>query len=170
MAAKSEDESDQEPTVQRSSPEDLSLRQARRALIFAILTPVWWIVMIILINLLAGLFPSTNPDSTFVFITWSVMALIFTITVVYTGLQQGRLIRQYEVRRGRHRRVALHRCDPGHHCDDLHKRRRIHTTAALKDDCPSTLTPSCIAHDGTHVCLLLRSQFWLCVLGLDAWW
>lgn len=100
MTAKSEHESDQERTVQSSSPEDLSLRQARRALIFAILTPVWWIILLILINLLAELFPSTNPDSTFVFITWGVMALIFTVTVVYTGLQQGRLIRQHEVQRG----------------------------------------------------------------------
>jgi len=100
VTAKSEHESDQERSVQSLSPEDLSFRQARRALIFAILTPVWWIVLLILINLLAELFPSTNPDSTFVFITWGVMALIFTITVVYTGLQQGRLIRQHEVQRG----------------------------------------------------------------------
>lgn len=100
MTAKSEHDSDQERTVQSSSPEDLSFHQARRALIFAILTPAWWIVLLILINLLAELFPTTNPDSTFVFITWGVMALIFTVTVVYTGLQQGRLIRQHEVQRG----------------------------------------------------------------------
>ncbi len=96
----SEDEDSGDQTIDGLSPEDLSLRQSRRALIFGLLTPVWWVFMLILINLLAGLFPSTSPDSTFVFITWSVMALIFTVTVTYTGVQQGRLIRGYEEQKG----------------------------------------------------------------------
>ncbi|MCJ7780868.1 MAG: hypothetical protein MUQ27_08570, partial [Acidimicrobiia bacterium] len=90
VATQAEDQNSEEPKIQGLSPEDWSLRQARRALIFAILTPVWWILMLILINLLAEIFPSTSPDSTFVFLTWGVMALIFTATVMYTGVQQGR--------------------------------------------------------------------------------
>ena len=100
MATPSEDLKREDQTVDGLSPEDWSLRQARRAFVFGVLTPVWWVFMLILINLLAGLFPSTNPDSTFVFITWSVMALVYTITVVYTGVQQGRLIRGYETQKG----------------------------------------------------------------------
>lgn len=100
VATQAEDQNSEERKIQGLSPEDWSLRQARRAFIFAILTPVWWILMLILINLLAELFPSTSPDSTFVFVTWGVMALIFTTTVTYTGVQQGRLIREYEAQRG----------------------------------------------------------------------
>ena len=100
VGAQPEDQSSDERKIQGLSPEDWSLRQARRALIYAILTPVWWTLMLILINLLADLFPSTTPDSTFVFVTWGVMALIFTATVTYTGVQQGRLIREHEARRG----------------------------------------------------------------------
>ena len=100
VATQAEDQNSEERKIQGLSPEDWSLRQARRAFIFAILTPVWWILMLILINLLAELFPSTSPDSTFVFVTWGVMVLIFTATVTYTGVQQGRLIREYEAQRG----------------------------------------------------------------------
>lgn len=100
VATQAEDQNSEERKIQGLSPEDWSLRQARRAFIFAILTPVWWILMLILINLLAELFPSTSPDSTFVFVTWGVMALIFTATVTYTGVKQGRLIREYEAQRG----------------------------------------------------------------------
>ena len=100
VATPSEDLSGEEQTVDGLSPEDWSLRQARRAFVFGILTPVWWVVMLILINLLAELFPSTSPDSTFVFVLWGLMALIFTATVTYTGVQQGRLIRKYEAQRG----------------------------------------------------------------------
>jgi len=100
MAAQSEDQNSEERTIDGLSPEDWSLRQARRAFAFGILTPVWWVFMLILINLLAGLFPSTSPDSTFVFVVWGLMALVFTGTVTYTGVQQGRLIRGYEAQRG----------------------------------------------------------------------
>jgi hypothetical protein len=100
VSTQAEDQNSEERKIQGLSPEDWSLRQARRAFIFAILTPVWWILMLILINLLAELFPSTSPDSTFVFVTWGVMALVFTATVMYTGVQQGRLIRGYEAQRG----------------------------------------------------------------------
>lgn len=82
----------------RSHP--IETGQASCTDLFSILTPVWWILMLILINLLAELFPSTSPDSTFVFVTWGVMTLIFTATVTYTGVQQGRLIREYEAQRG----------------------------------------------------------------------
>ena len=95
-----EDQNSEERKIQGLSPEDWSSRQARRAFIFGILTPVWWVFILILINLLAGLFPSTNPDSTFVFVAWGAMALIFTATVMYTGVQQGRLIREYEAQKG----------------------------------------------------------------------
>ena len=95
-----EDQNSEERKIQGLSPEDWSSRQARRAFIFGILTPVWWIFMLILINLLAELFPSTNPDSTFVFVTWGLMALVFTATVTYTGVQQGRLIREFEAQKG----------------------------------------------------------------------
>lgn len=90
----------QDKTIDGLSREDWSARQARRAFVFALLTPVWWVFILILINVLAGIFPSTNPDSTFVFITWGAMALLFTITVTYTGVQQGRLIRGYEAQKG----------------------------------------------------------------------
>lgn len=96
-----EDQNSEEPQTQELSPEDWSSRQARRAFIYGILTPVWWVFMLILINVLAEIFPSTNPDSTFVFITWGVMALVFTGTGMYTGVQQGRLIRGYEAQKGR---------------------------------------------------------------------
>jgi hypothetical protein len=56
--------------------------------------------MLILINLLTGLFPSTSTDSTFVFVVWGVVVLIFTITTVYTGAHQARLIRGYETQQG----------------------------------------------------------------------
>ena len=82
------------------SREDWSLRQARRAFVFGVLTPVWWVFMLILIDLLAGLFPSTNPDSAFVFVAWGLMALVFTATVTYTGVQQGRLKKGYETQKG----------------------------------------------------------------------
>ena len=82
------------------APEQWSQRQAKRAFIFAVLTPVWWVVMLMLINILAEVFPSTSPDSSFVFGLWGFMALVFTGTVVYTGIQQMRLIRQYDERRG----------------------------------------------------------------------
>ena len=95
-----EDQNSEERKIQGLSPEDWSSRQARRAFIFGILTPVWWIFMLILINLLAELFPSTSPDSTFVFVTWGLMALVFTATVTYTGVQQGRLIREFEAQKG----------------------------------------------------------------------
>ena len=100
MVAQPEDQNSEERKIQGLSPEDWSSRQARRAFIFGILTPVWWVFMLILTNLLAGLFPSTNPDSTFVFVTWGLMALVFTSTVVYTGVQQGRLIREFEAQKG----------------------------------------------------------------------
>ncbi len=100
VATQAEDQNSEERKIQGLSPEDWSLRQARRAFIFAILTPVWWILMLILINLLAELLPSTSTDSTFVFVTWGVMALIFTATVTYTGVQQRQLIREYEAQRG----------------------------------------------------------------------
>ncbi len=100
MATQSEDLNGEEQTIDGLSPEEWSSRQARRAFVFGLLTPVWWVLMLILINLLAGIFPSTNPDSTFVFITWGVMALLFTLTVMYTGVQQGRLIRGYEAQKG----------------------------------------------------------------------
>ena len=100
MATQPEDHNSEERKIQGLSPEDWSSRQARRAFIFGILTPAWWVFMLILINLLAGLFPSTSPDSTFVFVTWGVMALVFTGTVTYTGVQQGRLIREYEAQKG----------------------------------------------------------------------
>jgi hypothetical protein len=100
MSTQSENGSSEKQTIDGLSPEDWSLRQARRAFIYAILTPTWWILMLILINLLAGLFPSTSPDSTFVFILWGAMALVFTVTVTYTGVQQARLIRGYEGQRG----------------------------------------------------------------------
>jgi len=95
-----EDQQSEERKIQGLSPEDWSSRQARRAFIFGILTPVWWVLTLILINLLAGLFPSTNPDSTFVFVTWGLMALVFTGTVIYTGVQQSRLIRKFEAQKG----------------------------------------------------------------------
>ena len=95
-----EDQNSEERKIQGLSPEDWSSRQARRAFIFGILTPVWWIFMLILLNLLAELFPSTNPDSTFVFVTWGLMALVFTATVTYTGVQQGRLIQEFEAQKG----------------------------------------------------------------------
>jgi hypothetical protein len=100
MATQSEYETGEEQTIDGLGPEDWSHRQARRAFIFAILTPTWWILMLLLINLLAGIFPSTSPDSTFVFILWGAMALVFTVTVTYTGVQQGRLIRGYQERKG----------------------------------------------------------------------
>ena len=100
MARQLEDQGHQDETIDGLSLEDWSLRQARRAFVFGLLTPVWWIFMLILINLLAELFPSTNPDSTFVFVTWGLMSLVFTATVMYTGVQQGRLIRGYEAQRG----------------------------------------------------------------------
>ena len=100
MATQPEDQNSEDQMIEGLSPEDWSLRQARRAFVFAVLTPVWWVFMLILINLLAGLFPSTNPDSTFVFVTWGLMALVFTGTVTYTGVQQGRLIRGYEAQKG----------------------------------------------------------------------
>jgi hypothetical protein len=100
MPTQSDSGSGEEQTIDGLSPEDWSLRQARRAFIYAILTPTWWILMLILINLLAGLFPSTSPDSAFVFILWGAMALVFTVTVTYTGVQQARLIRGYEEQRG----------------------------------------------------------------------
>ena len=100
MSTQSEGGSGKEQTIDGLSPEDWSRRQARRAFIFGILTPTWWILMLILINLLAGLFPSTSPDSTFVFVLWGAMALLFTVTVTYTGVQQARLIRGYEEQRG----------------------------------------------------------------------
>ena len=100
MTAPPERENGKEQTIDGLSPEDWSRRQARRAFIFAILTPTWWILMLILINLLAGIFPSTSPDSTFVFVLWGAMALLFTVTVTYTGVQQARLIRGYEEQRG----------------------------------------------------------------------
>ena len=100
VATQSEDLNGEEQTIDGLSPEDWSSRQARRAFVFALATPVWWVFMLILINVLAGIFPSTNPDSTFVFITWGVMALVFTVTVMYTGVQQGRLIREYEAQKG----------------------------------------------------------------------
>jgi hypothetical protein len=100
MSTQSENEIGKDHTIDGLSPEDWSLRQARRAFIYAILTPTWWILMLILINLLAGIFPSTSPDSTFVFILWGAMALLFTGTVTYTGVQQTRLIRGYEEQRG----------------------------------------------------------------------
>jgi hypothetical protein len=100
MSTQPDNGSGEEQPIDGLSPEDWSLRQARRAFIYAILTPTWWILMLILINLLAGLFPSTSPDSTFVFILWGAMALVFTVTVTYTGVQQARLIRGYEGQRG----------------------------------------------------------------------
>jgi hypothetical protein len=100
MTTQPEDQGHQDKTIDGLSPEDWSLRQARRAFVFGLLTPVWWVFMLILINLLAGLFPSTNPDSTFVFVTWGLMALVFTATVMYTGVQQGRLIQGYEAQKG----------------------------------------------------------------------
>ena len=100
MATQPEDQGDQEKTIDGLSSEDWSLRQARRAFVFGLLTPVWWVFMLILINLLAGLFPSTSSDSTFVFVTWGLMALVFTGTVIYTGVQQGRLIREFEEQKG----------------------------------------------------------------------
>ncbi len=100
MATQPEDQNSKEQMIEGLSPEDWSLRQARRAFVFAVLTPVWWVFMLVLINLLAGLFPSTNPDSTFVFVVWGLMALVFTGTVTYTGVQQGRLIRGYEAQKG----------------------------------------------------------------------
>ena len=100
VTAPPERESSKERTIDGLSPEDWSRRQARRAFIYGILTPTWWILMLILINLLAGLFPSTSPDSTFVFVLWGAMALLFTVTVTYTGVQQARLIRGYEEQRG----------------------------------------------------------------------
>ncbi len=68
-------------------PEEWSHRQARRAFIFALLTPVWWVAMLILINILTGVFPSTTADSTFVFALWGFTALVFTGTATYTGIQ-----------------------------------------------------------------------------------
>jgi hypothetical protein len=100
VSSQSEDQNSEERKIQGLSPEDWSSRQARRAFIFGILTPVWWVFMLILINLLAGLFPSTNPDSTFVFVAWGLMALVSTGTVIYTGVQQGRLIREFEEQKG----------------------------------------------------------------------
>jgi hypothetical protein len=100
VATRPEDQGHQDKTVDGLSPEDWSLRQARRAFTFGILTPVWWVFMLILTNLLAGVFPSTSPDSTFVFVTWGLMALVFTATVTYTGMKQGRLIRGYEAQKG----------------------------------------------------------------------
>ncbi len=100
MSAQPEDQEHQEKTIDGLSPENWSSRQARRAFVFGLLTPVWWVFMLILINVLAGTFPSANPDSTFVFITWGVMALVFTVTVMYTGAQQGRLIRRYQAQKG----------------------------------------------------------------------
>ena len=100
MSTQSESGSGEEQTIDGLSPEDWSRRQARRAFIFAILTPTWWILMLILINLLAEIFPSTSPESTFVFVLWGAMALVFTVSVTYTGVQQARLIRGYEEQRG----------------------------------------------------------------------
>lgn len=81
-------------------PEERSHRQARRAFIFALLTPVWWVAMLILINILAEVFPSTTADSTFVFALWGFTALVFTGTATYTGIQQVRLIRGYDEGKG----------------------------------------------------------------------
>ena len=100
MSTQSEGGSGKEQTIDGLSPEDWSRRQARRAFIFGILTPTWWILMLILINLLSEIFPSTSPDSTFVFVLWGAMALLFTVTVTYTGVQQARLIRGYEEQSG----------------------------------------------------------------------
>jgi hypothetical protein len=100
MTTQPEDQGHQDKTIDGLRPEDWSLRQARRAFVFGLLTPLWWVFMLILINLLAGLFPSTNPDSTFVFVTWGLMALVFTATAMYTGVRQGRLIQGYEAQKG----------------------------------------------------------------------
>jgi hypothetical protein len=100
VATQSQNQGHQDEMIDGLSREDWSLRQARRSFVFGVLTPVWWVFMLILINLLAGLFPSTNPDSAFVFVAWGLMALVFTATVTYTGVQQGRLIRGYEAQKG----------------------------------------------------------------------
>jgi hypothetical protein len=100
MGAQPKDQDHHDRKIDGLSPEDWSHRQARRAFIFGMLTPVWWIFMLILINLLAGVFPTTSADSTFVFVLWGLTALLFTVTVVFTGVQQGRLIREYDAQRG----------------------------------------------------------------------
>ena len=75
----------EERTIDGLSVEDWNYRQARRAFIAVSLTPVWWVGTLIFINLLAEIFPTTSADSTFVFITWSLLALLFTITPIFTG-------------------------------------------------------------------------------------
>ena len=100
MTEQPSDHVSSERTIDGLRPEEWSHRQARRAFIFAVLTPVWWVVMLILINLLAEVFPSTTADSTFVFALWGFTALVFTGTVTYTGIQQVRLIRAYDERKG----------------------------------------------------------------------
>jgi len=100
LAEKLEDHGFEDNEIDGLSPEDWSRRQARRAFTFGLLTPVWWIASLVLINVLAEVFPSTTADSTFVFVTWGIFSLIFTATVIFTGVQHSRLIQEYQDRKG----------------------------------------------------------------------
>ncbi len=100
VTAQPADHSIEQRKIDGLAPEDWNYRQARRAFIAMVLAPVWWVVSLIFINLLAEIFPSTTSESTFVFVTWSVFSLLFTVTIVFTGRSHARQIKKYEAQRG----------------------------------------------------------------------
>jgi len=100
MTAQPADGTINERKIDGLIPEEWNYRQARRAFIAMVLTPVWWVVSLIFINLLAEVFPSTSPDSTFVFVTWGLFAMLFTITTVFAGRSHTRQIKEFDARKG----------------------------------------------------------------------
>ena len=100
MTAQPEDRAGEEGTIEGMSSEDGHYRMARREFVFAVLTPVWWVVMLVLINILAEIFPSTSPESVFTVGLWSFFAVLFPVTVAVAGVGQARAIRESEEQRG----------------------------------------------------------------------
>ncbi len=98
MTAQPEDR--EEGTIEDLSPEEAeSLREARGGLLRTMLTPVWWLFGIPVLNALVS-FTSIGPDSTFVHVIWSIFALMFPFAGTWSGLKQSRKIREYDARTG----------------------------------------------------------------------
>jgi threonine/homoserine/homoserine lactone efflux protein len=91
---------DDDETIESLSPEEeQSLSEARQGLLRTMLTPVWWLFGIPVANWIVG-YASIDPDSTFVFVIWSIFALMLPFAGTWAGVKQSRTIKEYDAQTG----------------------------------------------------------------------
>ncbi len=99
MVEMQEDQGNDDQQTESLNPDETSLSMARQALLRTMLTPVWWIFGIPISELLDLWFPG-DPNSTIVYVIWSLFALLLPISGTVAGVMAWREIREHDTQTG----------------------------------------------------------------------